>query len=347
MIVEGYMDVVRLHQAGITYAVATLGTATTQEHLNKIFRITSEVIFCFDGDRAGRAAAWRALENALPMARDGRELKFLFLPDGEDPDTLVAAEGAEAFEERLRSAVPLSEYLLRELIAQVDLSHVDGRAKLAALARPLFARMPEGVYRELLADRLAAQIQMPADKLKSLLLGEGGKRESLAQAAEPFGGSRGQTDERRVGISAGRGNLLRQAILLVLHHPTAAKAVKDSGALAGLEVPGVAVLQELIEQARAMPLPSTGSLLERWRDRPEFTRLGQLAAMDPLVADAAAAASELQMAVAKLIEAHGPGRRMNDLLQKAKEVGLGLDEKAELTALLKSKSRPGQDGGRH
>jgi DNA primase len=345
MIVEGYMDVVRLHQAGITYAVATLGTATTQEHLNKIFRITSEVIFCFDGDRAGRAAAWRALENAIGLVRDGRELKFLFLPDGEDPDTLVAAEGPTAFEERLRSALPLSEYLLRQLTEQVDLAHVDGRAKLAALARPLFARMPEGVYRELLADRLAAQIQMPAAKLKSLLLAGGGKRENLRPAAEPWEGSRGQEALGRGGISVGRGNLLRQAIMLVLHHPNAAKAVKDPGALAGLDRPGVAVLQELLEQARATAAPSTASLLERWRDRPEFGRLAELATMQPLVADTAAATSELQMAVAKLIEAHGPGRRMNELLQKAEDLGLDLAEKAELTALLRSKSRPGHEGG--
>ena len=137
MIVEGYMDVVRLHQAGITYAVATLGTATTQEHLNKIFRLTSEVVFCFDGDRAGRQAAWRALDNALPLARDGRELRFLFLPDGQDPDSLVGAEGMEAFEARLNSAMPLSEYLVQQLLSQTDLAHADGRAKLAALAKAL------------------------------------------------------------------------------------------------------------------------------------------------------------------------------------------------------------------
>src|SRR5579863_10001318 len=117
LIVEGYMDVVRLHQAGITYAVATLGTATTQEHLHKIFRQTHEVVFCFDGDRAGLKAAWRALENALPLAQDGRELKFMFLPEGHDPDTLVAAEGAEAFEARMKEALPLSEYLLQQLVA--------------------------------------------------------------------------------------------------------------------------------------------------------------------------------------------------------------------------------------
>ena len=98
------MDVVRLHQAGITYAVATLGTATTQEHLNKIFRRPAEVVFCFDGDRAGLKAAWRALENALPLAQDGRELKFMFLPEGHDPDTLVAEEGPEAFETSNASA---------------------------------------------------------------------------------------------------------------------------------------------------------------------------------------------------------------------------------------------------
>src|SRR6202790_3916900 len=166
MIVEGYMDVVRLHQAGITYAVATLGTATTQEHLGKIFRQTHEVVFCFDGDRAGRQAAWRALENSVGLARDGRELKFMFLPEGHDPDTLVAAEGAEAFENRLHTALPLSEYLIQHLMVEVDLSHIDGRAKLKALAAPLFARMPEGIYREMLADRLAVQVSMPAATLK-------------------------------------------------------------------------------------------------------------------------------------------------------------------------------------
>src|ERR1700681_2649621 len=166
LIVEGYMDVVRLHQAGITYAVATLGTATTQEHLNKIFRQTHEVVFCFDGDRAGLKAAWRALENALPLAQDGRELKFMFLPDGHDPDTLVAEEGAAAFENRMNAPLPLSEYLVQQLIVDVDLDHIDGRAKLKALAGPLFARMPEGIYREMLADRLASRVGMPANKLK-------------------------------------------------------------------------------------------------------------------------------------------------------------------------------------
>jgi len=344
MIVEGYMDVVRLHQAGITYAVATLGTATTQEHLNKVFRMTSELVFCFDGDRAGRAAAWRALENALPLARDGRNLKFLFLPDGHDPDTLVAAEGREAFEARLVTAVPLSEYLVQHLTAELDLSQDEGRAKLKALAAPLFARMPDGVYRELLADRLAAHIRMPAPKLKEYLLA-GDARRTPVKPALP---SRGPTDTTfsgavgagRTRISSGRGNLLSQAITLVLHHPEAAKAVKDVGALIGLDRAGVKVLKDLLDQAAAMARPSTAMLLERWRDRPEYARLCELAIAAPMVAEGDGAAKELQMAVERMIEEYGPGRRMDDLLRKAEQSGLNFDEKTELSVLLKAKTRP-------
>ncbi len=337
-IVEGYMDVVSLHQAGVTYALATLGTATTQEHLHKIFRLTSELVFCFDGDRAGLQAAWRALENALPLARDGREIKFTFLPDGQDPDTLVAAEGREAFEARIRNALPLSEYLVQELLKQVDMTHVDGRAKLAALAAPLFARMPDGVYRELLLDRLATQIRMPAAKL----------REHMQAGAAPAGRSRAEPAPDRAEpisrvrsrMSVGRGNLLSQAISLVLHHPAAAHAVARE-ALAGVDLPGMAVLHELLEQACGMRQPSTAMLLERWRERPEHGRLTELAMAPSMVSDDKGAAQELQMAVQKLVDNHGPGRRVNELLRKAADMGLNFDEKTELSRLLKSKDRPG------
>jgi DNA primase len=337
MLVEGYMDVVRLHQAGVTYAVATLGTATTQEHLNKLFRLTSELVFCFDGDRAGRSAAWRALENALPLARDGRELKFMFLPEGHDPDTLVAAEGAEAFEGRIKSALPLSEYLVRELAAQSDTTHLDGRAKLAALAAPLFARMPDGVYRELLLDRLAAEIRMPPAKL----------REHLAAGGTAPGAHARRTQERaepsvvpRSRMSVGRGNLLSQAIGLVLHHPAAARAIADRDALSSVELAGVSVLAELIDQAAGMAQPTAAMLLERWRDRPEHARLTELAMGPSMVAETGGAAKELQMAVRKLVQNHGPGRRMDQLLRKATEMDLNSEEKAELSVLLKAKGRP-------
>jgi len=188
----------------------------------------------------------------------------------------------------------------------------------------------------LLLSRLAAEIRMPAEKL----------REHLAAAgAAAAGGKRPPRGEpippNRSRMSAGRGNLLSQAIALVLHHPTAACAVGDFAALGGIERAGMAVLKELLEQAAAMAQPSTAMLLERWRDRPEYARLSELAMAPAMVAEAEGAAKELQMAVKKLLEAYGPGRRMNELLRKSEEIGLNFEEKAELSSLLKAKVRPG------
>ena len=145
VVVEGYMDVVGLARHGIDFATATLGTATTDEHLNRLFRMCDEIFFCFDGDRAGRAAAWRALENALPQIREGRQIRFIFLPDGQDPDSYVQQHGATSFEKALDDAMPLSDFLIEELSTQVDMDSVDGRARLAELARPLVSKIPQGV----------------------------------------------------------------------------------------------------------------------------------------------------------------------------------------------------------
>ena len=155
LIVEGYMDVVALAQFGISYAVATLGTASGEPHFQKLFRHTSEVVCCFDGDRAGRAAAWKALESALPTLTDGRSLRFLFLPDGEDPDTLVRREGQEAFEERIDGAETALDYLFRHLSADVDVRSLEGRARLDSLVRPHLARLPMGTLRRLAEQQLA------------------------------------------------------------------------------------------------------------------------------------------------------------------------------------------------
>jgi DNA primase len=142
-------------------------------------------------------------------------------------------------------------------------------------------------------------------------------------------------------MSAGRGNMLSQAITLVLHHPVCARTVADPSALAGIDLPGMTVLKELIEQAAGMAQPTTAALLERWRDRPEHVRLTELAMAPSMVAEPQGAAKELEMAIRRLMESHGPGRRMDELLRKAGEMGLNYDEKAELSLLLKSKARPG------
>ncbi|OQX37277.1 MAG: DNA primase [Oceanospirillales bacterium LUC14_002_19_P2] len=151
IVVEGYMDVVALAQQGITNSVATLGTATTREHLEKLFKLTSQVVFCFDGDQAGRKAAWRALENTLPEMHDGRQVRFMFLPQGEDPDSMVRQEGKDAFLKRIHNeALTLDDYFFKQLANEVDTTTLDGCARLAKMAEPYFQQLPEGNYKHLL-----------------------------------------------------------------------------------------------------------------------------------------------------------------------------------------------------
>ena len=296
LVVEGYMDAVRLHQAGLTYAVATLGTATTPEHFKRIFRLVTEVVFAFDGDRAGRAAAWRALQNALPEAREGREIRFLFLPDGHDPDTLVGEEGPEAFEKRLETTtVPLSEYLVRELSEQADLAHADGRARFAELASPLFAKLPDGVFRELILAQLARVIRLTPEQLETRW--NAGRAASDGAAASANGSRPPQTR-----TSAGRGSLVRQAIVRLLWFPAIAQKVSDEErqGLDASEEAGIELLRELLDNLRASPVQVAAQVIERWADKPDGEHLSKLLQREELVADAGAAASELKAALVKL-----------------------------------------------
>lgn len=169
IVVEGYMDVVALAQFGIRNAVATLGTACGEDHLMLSFKHTSEVVFCFDGDRAGRNAASRALENALPTMQDGRRIKFLFLPDGEDPDTLVRQVGAEKFNDMVEQAVPLEEFLFDSVAADINLQTMEGRAELSKMAAPLLHRLPTSVFRELMFANLAQRTGIATDVLMELV----------------------------------------------------------------------------------------------------------------------------------------------------------------------------------
>jgi DNA primase len=342
LVVEGYMDVVRLHQAGVTDAVATLGTATTVEHLRRAFRLVSEVVFCFDGDRAGRAAAWRALQQALPEARAGRELRFLFLPEGEDPDSLVGREGGEQFTARLDRALPLSEYLVAQLGEQADVSHADGKAHFVALVKPLLEKIAPGVYRELLLDRVAAAIGHPAERLQQWLAGA-----ELPAAGAVRGGQAPVRSSARASVRApvrtvGRGSLVTQAITLLLHFPTAASAVSEQQLrqLTQMKQDGVAVLVALLEQLGANPAATMAQTLERWRDKREYRRLCELGAGEPLVPDLPGARQELSQAVARLLDSE-LRRRLEVLIEKARGQALDDAEKLELQALTVAQTRVG------
>jgi len=329
VIVEGYMDAVRLHQSGIDYAVATLGTATTAEHLRRIFRVVPAVVFAFDGDRAGRAAAWRALQQALPEAREGRELRFLFLPQGHDPDTLVAEEGREAFEARLAEAVPLSEYLVRELSEQSELKSADGRARFAENARPLFTKVPEGVYRELLLERLAEVVGLPPARLEELWHG---RAAAAAPAPAPL--------PARVAIGAGRGSLVRQAIVRLLRYPAIAAEVgpAERAGLDASEEPGVALLRELLDNLKATPAQIPAQVIVRWEGREEVESLKKLLDREEVISDAPAAAGELRAALVKLAD-QAARRRLEALEAKARAGGLLSSEREEFQILIARLSR--------
>jgi DNA primase len=313
LIVEGYMDVVRLHQAGITCAVATLGTATTPEHLSRVFRICNELIFCFDGDRAGRAAAWRALENSLSQVREGRQLRFLFLPDGHDPDSLVGEEGREAFEARVAGAMPLSEYFIAHLKSQVDMNTVDGRAQFGELARPLLERIPAGIYRELLADELANVVRLDRQRLAAAM-------NTAAPATRAEQRKPAPPPARKPAV-AGRRNLVRQAVQLLVHYPGIADKVGDLTALKALDRPGIPLIVQLVEELHAQPCDKTAVLLERWRGRPDVGHLEKLAAMELHIADQAGAAQELLGALKRLLEEDETQRRYTELLTRHKREG--------------------------
>ncbi|HEU4779073.1 MAG TPA: DNA primase, partial [Steroidobacteraceae bacterium] len=347
LVVEGYMDVARLHQAGVNYAVATLGTATTPEHLRRIFKLVNEVVFCFDGDKAGRAAAWRALGNALPEARDGRQIRFLFLPEGQDPDSLVGVEGREAFEKRLDGSLPLSEYLASALADQADLGHADGRAQFAELARPLVSKVAPGVYRDLLIERLAESIRLTSARLNQLWFNEvtdaAGNHLASAPVSTPSGSR--QTTATRAPRDGGAGrSLVTKAVKLVVHFPSIAGKV--SGAhLTQLEMtddPGSRFLFELLDQLQQEPAPNTAVLLERWRERPEVIRMRALAGEEMLGLEESSAALDLIAAIEKL--ALEPTMRRHDELMA--KTDLTDDERAELKDLnvaihmAKSKANP-------
>jgi DNA primase len=323
VVVEGYMDVVALARNGIDFATATLGTATTEDHLNKLFRITENVVFCFDGDRAGKAAAWRALENSLPQIREGRQIQFVFLPDGHDPDTYVNEHGSDAFVKAVDNGVALSDFLIGELSSQVDMHTVDGKARFAELARPLVNNIPEGVYRELLIDSLAATVGLSSSKL--------GKMLQQARSSSNNSSNREHakmSSNAKFGPKSGQPSVVRRAITLLLNYPQAGDKL-DIEKLAGLSRPGIDLLQVLIETVQDEPNITTAGLLERWRHDQQGRHLGKLAAVEMPDEEEFDASEELLACLDQLALA-GRKERIEFLIEKQKLNPLTDDEKSEL-----------------
>ena len=271
IVVEGYLDVASLVQHGIENAVATLGTATTSENMRRLTRLTECVTFCFDGDRAGRAAAWRALETALPFGGGTVEIRFLLLPEGEDPDSFVRSRGPDEFRALAAEATPLSDFLVKELAARVDFAKVDGRSRFEAIAKPLLQKLPAGTYREAVMEAFGRELRLTAPMLDQLM--------TARPAALPV-----RTDSP----GTKRKTRVQKAITLALHYPGAAGQLAHLEQLGELTQPGTALLRRVLETARRLPNVTTANLLENLRDDPDVQYLERLVVEEPLDDEAAA-----------------------------------------------------------
>lgn len=311
LIVEGYMDVVALAEQGIEYAVAALGTATTSEHMHTLFRATDKVICCYDGDRAGRDAAWRALENALPYLNDGKALNFVFLPDGEDPDSLVQAEGKDKFEQRLNAADDFTKVLFNKLSLEIDLTLDSGKAKLLSAALPLIEKIPSEFYQENILEQLGRLIGRTREQLNNRL-----KTPKQQHSIE-----------RKFKITP-----MRQAIGILIQHPQMAKSVPYLPDLAQMNIAGIGLLLRLQHQALQKEDVTTAQLLEFFRGTDDYDPLTKLATWQHQINEERL--ETVFQNTFKFIEDQCLNYRLETLLIKDKTQGLNSDERLECHLLM-------------
>lgn len=313
LVVEGYMDVVALAQYGVDYSVASLGTSTTGDHIQMLFRQTNTVVCCYDGDRAGKEAAWRALENALQYLKTGNTLKFLFLPDGEDPDSYVRKYGKQAFEQQIEQATPLSSYLFDNLIElhQINLGNNEGKSALRAYASALIDKIPDPYFQEL---------------LEKLLDERTGFDNRLRQPRKKTSETRPQPHKEI------KRTPMREVIALLIQNPSYAQMVPDLSSVRDLSIPGLSLFVDVLDKCQAHPHINTGQLLEHWRNSQNETLLSRLASWDiPLVEDNLEEIflDSLDKIIAQCVE-----KQIENLQAKARSVGLSAEEKRELLALM-------------
>lgn len=313
LVVEGYMDVVALAQFGIDYAVASLGTSTTAEHIQLLFRATDTVICCYDGDRAGREAAWRALETALPYLQDGRQLRFMFLPDGEDPDTLVRKEGKQLFEQRMEEAHSISTFLFDTLMPQVDLSSPEGRTKLSMLALPLISQVPGETLRLYLRQQLGNKLGILDDSQLEKL---------MPKAADSANNYQPPQLKRTT---------MRILIGLLVQNPQLATLIPSLQGLEQSKQPGLDLFTELVTTCLAQPGLTTGQLLEMYRDNKFYQQLETLATWNHMIVEDTV--EEVFLATLASLYDSILEQRQEDLIARDRTHGLSAEERKELWSL--------------
>ncbi len=316
IVVEGYMDVVALAQYGVRNAVATLGTATTTDHARQLFQLVRRVVFCFDADRAGREAAWRALGNSMGALRDGKEIDFLFLPEGEDPDSFVRREGAERFNQLVDAATPLSAYFLDNLKTRHDITRMEGRTSLMLEARELLKPLHPGLLRSQIEAELERVTTIPTEK---------------AVATPP--------PKRRVRQGSLHVTPMRLVIAGLLQHPALAELAFRHADPMIQALPGHELLDEILQTLKDKPELTPAMLVERFRDTPQAAVVNRLASWQPPISGDEAHedwARLMEDAFHRLLQ-QAREHRLEELLHREASMGEALSpqEKEELVTLLR------------
>lgn len=302
IVVEGYVDVIALDQHGLGPAVATMGTAATADNMRQLTRLSDRVVFCFDGDRAGREAAWRAVEAILPFGGGKVAIEFVLLPDGEDPDSFVRSRGKEAFENLLGAAVPLSSFLIDRAAHDLNLGSADARGRLISTVRPLIKRLPEGHYRDLVVAELAQAAGMPLDAIETVVARD------VTQLPP----------ERLKRMESTHRSAMRAVLTFILHHPDAVAAAAQVEGIRELDAPGADLLRRLLDIARDEPGITTGEFVERFRQGEEKDWILRLAAADPMpLENEADAPKVLADSLVQLIARHQRSAEAQAIRQRA------------------------------
>lgn len=320
LVVEGYMDVVALYQFGINTAVATLGTATTPDHADLLFRNTDTVVFSFDGDNAGRKAAWKAAESVLPRMKEGLQAFFMFLPDGEDPDSLVRKEGKAGFDMLREQATPLSDFFVDHLSEGLNLTTLEGRSRFAALAKPWLAQLPDGTFADLMKQRVRQLARFDDSN------------------HNPSGQGAGVAIARRsrATVPVAKRSLVRSVISLLLQQPALGLELQPPYSFAQLRLPGIALLVDLLERIEARPEINTASLLDTYEGTEHESALRKLAAVS-VPAETEMLAQEFNDAVEQL-EQRMLEQRLGELQELQRRDAMSTDDVRELLELLQQRA---------
>ena len=355
LVVEGYMDVIALAQHGVTNAVATLGTATSEDHMKRLFRVVNNVIFCFDGDNAGRQAAWRALLSCLPTLEDGRHIRFMFLPDGQDPDSLIRQEGQDAFRARMvQQAQPLTDYLFRHLSEEAPPTSLEGKAHLATLALPLIEQIPGSLLRRLLRQSLEERTGMDLDSLPPPVapaaavddypdasyesyFNQAPERSSQAHSFTRPSRSTRRTTPR---VSSSVESPLLSATRTLLHHPHLANLAQQARQLANEEEEEAQLLIALLDALQKNPKLSTIELLARWHGTALGDQLNQLAEKEWILNIPSANLEQQFFDTIHRLTVRQADREIQLLLDKSATTPLTPEEKQQLRDLLSRRPTP-------